>query len=98
MIEPRCDDGTEAIDEERGLIVAGGVIAFGFETGAELLNIGFYIVKHPREVLGGVELFLRTQVDVLQVNIYHFIVEIIVLCYFAVLLIFVTKRTYKESK
>ena len=54
MIEPRCDDGTEPIDEERGLIVAGGVIAFGFETGAELLSIGFYIVKHPRDVLGGV--------------------------------------------
>ena len=43
-------------------------------------------------VLGGVELFLRTQVDILQVNIYHFIVEIIVLCYFAVLVAFITKR------
>jgi len=54
MIEPRCDDGTEPMDEECGFIVAGGVIAFGFETGAELLSIGFYIVKHPSEVLGGV--------------------------------------------
>lgn len=47
-------------------------------------------------VLGGVELFLRTQVDILQVNIYHFIVEIIVLCYFAVLVACVAKRTKKE--
>lgn len=43
-------------------------------------------------VLGGVELFLRTQIDILQVNIYHFIVEITVLCYFAVLIACVTKN------
>ena len=43
-------------------------------------------------VLGGVELFLRTQVDILQVNIYHFIVEITVLCYFAVLIAYVAKK------
>ncbi len=46
--------------------------------------------------LGGIELFLRTQVDILQVNIYHFLVEIIVLCYFAVLVACVAKRTKKE--
>ncbi len=44
-------------------------------------------------VLGGIELFLRTQTDVLSVNIYHFIMEIIVLCYFAVLITFVGKRS-----
>ena len=47
-------------------------------------------------VLGGVELFLRTQVDILQVNIYHFIVEIIVLCYFAIVLSIVSKRIKAE--
>ena len=30
------------------------VIAFGFETSAELLRVGFYIVKHPNKVLGGI--------------------------------------------
>ena len=49
-------------------------------------------------VLGGVELFLRTQVDILQVNIYHFLVEIIVLCYFAILVACVAKRTKEELK
>ena len=48
-------------------------------------------------VLGGVELFLRTQVDILQVNIYHFIVEIIVLCYFAIVLSIVSKRAIAET-
>ena len=43
---------------------------------------------------GGVELFLRTQVDILQVNIYHFIVEIIVLCYFGLLVV----RTGKKAR
>lgn len=43
---------------------------------------------------GGVELFLRTQVDVLQVNIYHFFVEIIVLCYFGLLVV----RTGKKAR
>lgn len=47
-------------------------------------------------VLGGVELFLRTQVDILQVNIYHSTIEIIVLCYFTVLVSRVAKRTKKE--
>ncbi|MBQ8357619.1 MAG: hypothetical protein IJX39_07405 [Clostridia bacterium] len=47
-------------------------------------------------VLGGIELFLRTQVDVLQVSIYHFLVEIIELCYFAILVACVAKRTKKE--
>ena len=47
-------------------------------------------------VLGGAELFLRTQVDILQVNIYHFIVEIIVLCYFAIVLSIVSKRSKNE--
>lgn len=42
---------------------------------------------------GGLEVFLRTQIDVLEVNIYHFIVEIIVLCYFAVLVACTAKRT-----
>ena len=49
-------------------------------------------------VLGGVELFLRTQVDILQVNIYHFIVEIIVLSYFALLVTFVSKKEKKELR
>jgi len=48
-------------------------------------------------VLGGVELFLRTQVDILQVNIYHFIVEIIVLCYFAILVACVSKKINKAT-
>ena len=43
-------------------------------------------------ILGGVELFLRTQVDILQANIYHFIAEITVLCYFAALVACVAKR------
>ncbi len=43
-------------------------------------------------VFVGVELFLRTQVDILQVNIYHFIVEITALCYFAALVACVSKR------
>ena len=47
-------------------------------------------------ILSGVELFLRTQVDILQVNIYHFVVEIIVLSYFALLVTFVSKKAKKE--
>jgi hypothetical protein len=47
-------------------------------------------------ILGGIELFLRTQADVLQVNIYHTTVEIIVLCYFAVLVSCVSKKTKQE--
>lgn len=47
-------------------------------------------------VFGGIELFLRTQMDVLSVNIYHFIVEIIVLCYFAVLVACVSNRSKKK--
>ena len=47
-------------------------------------------------VFGGIELFLRTQVDILQVNIYHFIVEIILLCYFAVIVARVGKN-HKKS-
>jgi len=43
-------------------------------------------------ILVGVELFLRTQVDFLSIRIYHFVAEIIVLCYFAVILAFVVKR------
>ena len=49
-------------------------------------------------VLGGVELFLRTQVDILQINIYHFIVEIIVLSYFALLVTLVSKKAKKELR
>lgn len=47
-------------------------------------------------VLGGIELFLRTQMDVLSVNIYHFIVEIIVLCYFTVLVACLSKKANNE--
>ena len=47
-------------------------------------------------VLVGVELFLRTQVDLLCVNIYHFIAEMIVLCYFAVIVAFVAKREKRK--
>ena len=54
VIEPSGDDSAESVDKECGFIVAGGVIAFGFETSAELLGIRFYIVKHPSKVLGGV--------------------------------------------
>ncbi len=43
-------------------------------------------------VLVGVEIFLRTQVDHLAVNIYHYIAEIAVLCYFAVLIVLAMKR------
>jgi hypothetical protein len=34
IIKPRCDDGAESVDKERDFIVAGGVVAFGFETSA----------------------------------------------------------------
>ena len=47
-------------------------------------------------ILGGVELFLRTQIDALSVSIYHFVTEIIVLCYFAILLVCVSKKMKKE--
>ena len=47
-------------------------------------------------VLGGIELFLRTQVDVLSVNIYHFIAEIIALCYFVAIVACVSKRMDRE--
>jgi len=43
-------------------------------------------------VLVGVEIFLRTQVDHLAVSIYHYIAEIAVLCYFAVLIVLAMKR------
>jgi hypothetical protein len=46
----------------------------------------------------GVELFLRTQTDILQVNIYHFLVEIIVLCYLALLVTFVSKKVRKKLR
>ena len=54
IIEPSGDDSAESVDEERNSIVSGGVIAFGFETSAELLGVVFYIVKHPSEVLSGI--------------------------------------------
>lgn len=43
-------------------------------------------------VLGGIEIFLRTQVTVLQVDIYHFIVEISILLYLSVLVTCVGRR------
>ena len=54
IIEPSGDDGAESVDKERRFIVAGDVIAFGLETSAELLSVGFYIVKHSSEILGGI--------------------------------------------
>ena len=44
-------------------------------------------------LFGGIEAFLFTQTDILRVNIYHFIVEIIVLSYFAVLMWVISKRS-----
>ncbi len=49
-------------------------------------------------ILGGVELFLRTQVDFLSVRIYHFVAEIIVLCYFAVIVACVAVKVKKKSE
>ena len=43
-------------------------------------------------ILGGTEIFLRTQVDYLAVSIYHFIAEIAVLCYMAVLVLLIVKK------
>ena len=42
IIEPSGDDGAESVDEERSFIVAGDVIAFVFETSAELFGVGFF--------------------------------------------------------
>lgn len=47
-------------------------------------------------ILGGVEIFLRTQVDFLSVKIYHFVAEIAVLCYFAVLVACVAVKMKKS--
>ena len=49
-------------------------------------------------VLGGVEIFLRTQTDVLAVNIYHFIAEITVLCYITLLVILTGKNLRRKLK
>ena len=46
IIKPSGDDGTKPVDKERGFIVAGGVIAFGFEMSAELLGVRFYIFEY----------------------------------------------------
>ena len=51
---------------------------------------GFAVVAFA--VLGGVELFLRTQVDILQVNIYHYTVEVAILIYLLIIVIFTVKR------
>jgi len=48
--------------------------------------------------LGGIELFLRTQIHVLSVNIYHFMAEIVILCYFAVLVAYVAHKTKKDPR
>ena len=61
----------------------------------KLIHRGHRFTVGAFAVLSGVELFLRTQATILQVNIYHFLVEIIVLCYFAVLVACVAKRTKK---
>ena len=43
-------------------------------------------------ILGGIELFLRTQVPYLHVTIYHFMAELVVLCYIAALVISISKK------
>jgi len=50
IIEPSGDDGAESVDEKRGFVVACLVVPLSFETRAEPLGIGFYIVKHPGKV------------------------------------------------
>ena len=51
-------------------------------------------------VLGGIELFLRTQVDYLKISIYHSIAKIAVLIYLWVLVIYIEKKGIyvKEAK
>ena len=46
VIEPSGNDSAESVDKERGFMVAGGVIAFGFEMSAELLGVRFYIFEY----------------------------------------------------
>ena len=48
-------------------------------------------------VLVGLELFLRTQIDVLSVSIYHFIAEIAALCYLCVIVWRVKGKAQKET-
>ena len=57
VIEPSGDDGAESVDKKRGVIVTCRVVAYGFETRAELFGVGFYIVKHTSEILLGIECF-----------------------------------------
>ncbi|MBQ9112254.1 MAG: hypothetical protein IJY08_01610, partial [Clostridia bacterium] len=49
-------------------------------------------------ILGVIEIFLRTQTDVLQVNIYHSLAEVAVLCYLCALVTYIGKKlTYSSS-
>ena len=48
-------------------------------------------------ILGGIELFLRTQIDALQVTLYHSAVEVGVLIYFLILVACLIRRSERES-
>ena len=61
VIEPSGDDSAESVDKERGFIVAGGVIAFGFEMSAELLGVRFYIFEYAFKL--GARLSMEIQSD-----------------------------------
>ena len=43
-------------------------------------------------VLGGIEMFLRTQTGYLEVNIFHSLAEIAVLIYFCILVICIVRK------
>ena len=62
----------------------------------KLINKSHRFAVGAFAILGGVELFLRTQIAALSVSIYHFVAEIIVLCYIAILLVCVSKKTKRN--
>lgn len=75
-----------AVGDAQSIASAVGILLIVFAlVGDGVIGRANRLAVFAVAVLGGVEIFLRTQVDVLTVNIYHFIAELILLFYLAVL-------------
>lgn len=77
--------------------IVGFVLMIFVLTGDRMISKAHRLAISGFVILGGIELFLRTQEDFLTVKIYHFVAEIAVLCYFAVLVACVAVKIKKKS-
>ena len=77
--------------------IVGFVLMIFALTGDRMISNVHRLAISGFVILGGIELFLRTQEDFLTVKIYHFVAEIAVLCYFAVLVACVAVKVKKKS-